>query len=176
MAGPIDSFIVRPAAIAPWHKSHELTRLAQPVEQSPRSWSVDEHPLKQEIAKADQAINDRDFEAVTACYTEDAVLVLKPGTLAQGREAIKTAHQKISDYFKDSLHVSQGDMVIIEAGDIALVLSKTYIASPGKLDSEFSNERDAIYVYKKSADGQWLCAIDNSYGVELLNRNRGSHT
>ncbi len=136
---------------------------------------MDKHPLKQEIAKADQAINERDFETVAACYTEEAVLVVKPGTLAQGREAIKAAHQKISDYFKNSLHVSQGDMVIIEAGDIALVLSKTYIDSPGKRDSEFSSERDAIYVYKKSADNQWLCAIDNSYGVELLNSNNDCH-
>lgn len=128
---------------------------------------MNDHPLKQEIAKADKAINERDFDTVASCYTEEAVLVVKPGTLVQGREAIKLAHQKISDYFNDSLDVSQGDMVIIEAGDIALVLSKTYIDSE-KADSEFSSERDAIYVYKKSADGKWLCAIDNSYGVELL--------
>lgn len=61
--------------------------------------------------------------------------------------------------------------MIIEAGDTALVLSKTYIESPKKLDSEFSSERNAIYVYQKTADGKWLCAIDNFYGVELLNRN-----
>lgn len=132
---------------------------------------MDDHVLKQEIAKADKAINERDFDTVANCYTEDAVLVVKPGTMVQGREAIKAAHQRISDYFNDSLNVSQGNMVIIEAGDIALVLSKTYIESPDKLDSEFSTERDAIYIYKKSADGTWLCAIDNSYGVELLNTN-----
>lgn len=132
---------------------------------------MDDHALKQEIAKADKAINERDFDTVASCYTEEAVLVVKPGTLVQGREAIKLAHKKISDYFNDSLNVSQGDMVIIEAGDIALVLSKTYIESPEKLDSEFSSERNAIYVYKKSADGKWLCAIDNSYGVELLRTN-----
>ncbi len=129
---------------------------------------MDGHPLKQEIAKADQAINERDFDTVASCYTEEAVLVVKPGMLVQGREAIKAAHKKISDYFHDSLHVSQGDMVVIEAGDVALVLSKTYIESPEKVDSEFSSERDAIYVYRKSADGKWLCAVDNSYGVELL--------
>lgn len=129
---------------------------------------MDDHVLKQEIAKADKAINERDFDTLASCYTEEAVLVVKPGTLVQGRQAIKAAHQKIADYFKDSLNVSQGEMVIIEAGDIALVLSKTYIDSPEKADSEFSRERDAIYIYKKSADGQWLCAIDNSYGVELL--------
>lgn len=59
-------------------------------------------------------------------------------------------------------------MVIIEAGDIALVLSKTYIESPDKPDSEFSTERKAIYVYKRTTDGKRLCAIDNSYGVELI--------
>ncbi|GAB4148747.1 MAG: nuclear transport factor 2 family protein [Cyanobacteria bacterium J069] len=129
---------------------------------------MNDHVLKQEIAKADKAINDRDFETVASCYTEEAVLVVKPGKLVQGREAIKAAHQKISDYFNGSLNVTQGNMVVIEAGDIALVLSKTYIESPEKTDSEFSSERDAIYIYQKSADGTWLCAIDNSYGVTLL--------
>jgi len=132
---------------------------------------MDDHPVKQEIAKADQAINERDFDTVASCYTEKAVLVVKPGKLVQGREAIKVAHRKISEYFNDSLHVSQGDMIILEAGDIALVLAKTYIKSPEKPDSEFCGERNAIYVYKKSADGKWLCAIDNSYGVELLEKN-----
>lgn len=129
---------------------------------------MNDHAIKQEIAKADKAINDRDFETVANCYTEEAVLVVKPGTLVQGRAAIKIALQKISDYFNNSLKVSQGDMVIIEAGDTALVLSQTYIESPDKLDSEFSTERKAIYVYKKAPDGKWLCAIDNSYGVELI--------
>ncbi len=127
-----------------------------------------DHPLKQEIAKADKAINERDFDTVANCYTDEAVLVVKPGTLVHGRESIKEAFKKIADYFNDSLKVSQGDMVIIEAGDIALVLSKTYVESPEKVDSAFAAERDAIYVYKKTADGKWLCAIDNSYGVELL--------
>lgn len=132
---------------------------------------MDDHVLKQEIAKADKAINERDFDTVASCYTEEAVLVVKPGMLVKGREAIKAAHKEIFNYFKDSLNVSQGNMVILEAGDIALVLSKTYVKSPEKLDSEFSTEREAIYVYNKTADGKWLCAIDNSYGVELLGTN-----
>ena len=132
---------------------------------------MDDHPLKQEIAKADKAINERDFDTLASCYTEEAVLVVKPGMQVQGREAIKAAYKRIYDYFNGSLNVSQGEMVIIEAGDIALVLSKTYVESPEKPDSEFSTERDAIYVYKKTASGEWLCAIDNSYGVKLLGTN-----
>ncbi|WP_308367745.1 MULTISPECIES: DUF4440 domain-containing protein [unclassified Microbulbifer] len=104
-------------------------------------------------------------------YTKHAALVVRPGLLANGRREIREAHQKISEYFNDSLEVSQGEMVIIEAGDIALVLAKSFIESPKKLDSDYSKERDAIYVYIKDNNGKWLCAIDNSYGFELLEPN-----
>jgi len=127
--------------------------------------------IKQEIHAADQAINNKDFNAVAKFYTNEAALVVRPGLLAYGRSDIKEAHKRISEYFNGSLEVSQGDMVIIEAGNTALVLAKTFVKSPGKLDSEYSTERDAIYVYVKDDNGKWLCAIDNSYGVELLQKN-----
>ena len=127
--------------------------------------------LKQEIHAADQAINNRDFDALAKFYTNEAALVVRPGLLAYGRSDIKEAHKRISEYFNGSLEVSQGEMLIIEAGDTALVLAKTFVKSPEKLDSEYSTERDAIYVYVKDDKGKWLCAIDNSYGVELLQEN-----
>ena len=127
--------------------------------------------LKQEIHTADQAINNKNFDAVAKFYTNEAALVVRPGLVAYGRSDIKEAHKKISEYFNGSLEVSQGEMVIIEAGNIALVLAKTFVKSPEKLDSEYSTERDAIYVYVKGDNGKWLCAIDNSYGVELLHKN-----
>ena len=124
--------------------------------------------IQHEIHAADQAINRQDFEAVANFYTEDAILVVKPGLLANGQGEIRDALEQICQYFNGSLNVSQGDMVVIEAGNTALVMSKTIIKSPQKLDSEFSTERDAIYVFVKDSSGRWLCAIDNSYGVELL--------
>ena len=127
--------------------------------------------LKQEIHAADQAINNKDFDAMAKFYTNEAALVIRPGLLAYGRSDIKEAHKKISEYFNGSLEVSQGEMVIIEAGNTALVLAKAFVKSPRKLDSEYSTERDAVYVYVKDDNGKWLCAIDNSYGVELLQKN-----
>lgn len=127
--------------------------------------------LKQEIHAADQAINNKDFDAVAKFYTNEAALVVRPDLLAYGRSDIKEAHKRISEYFNGSLEVSQGEMVIIEAGNTALVLAKTFVKSPEKLDSEYSTERDAIYVYVKDDNGKWLCTIDNSYGVELLQKN-----
>ena len=28
--------------------------------------------------------------------------------------------------------------------------------------------RKATYVFRREADGQWRCAVDNSYGADLL--------
>ena len=126
--------------------------------------------LKQEIHVADQVIKKKDFDAAAKFYTSDASLVVRPDLIAYGRSDIKEAHKRISEYFNDSLEVTQEDMVIIEAGNTALVLAKAFIKSPEKLDSEYSTERDAIYVYVKDDNGKWLCAIDNSYGVELLQK------
>ncbi|HNK59203.1 MAG TPA: hypothetical protein PLL86_23525, partial [Leptospiraceae bacterium] len=103
-----------------------------------------------------------------SCYTEDAILVVKPGKLVRGKEEIIIAHKKIAEYFKQTLKVTQGKMLFLEAGDTVLVLSQTFIESPGKIDSEYSTERRATYIYRKVGE-HWLCAIDNSYGTELLN-------
>jgi len=129
------------------------------------------YELKQEIHAADSAINRRDFDEVAKFYTKDATLVVKPGLLVSGRADIREAHKRISEYFNGSLEVSQGEMVIIEAGDTALVMAETFVKSPEKPDSEYPEKRDAIYVYVKDDQGKWLCAIDNSYGIELLQKN-----
>ncbi len=120
------------------------------------------------IEMADHAINNREFDRLMEFYTEDAILVVQPGVYARGRTEIRNAFNRISAYFNDSLKVEQGNMVIIESGDTALVLSKTFVSASSKLDSEFSTERNATYIYRKDGSGNWLCAIDNSYGTDLL--------
>ena len=130
-----------------------------------------DHAITHEIHAADHAINRKDFDAVAKSYTQDATLVVRPGHLVSGRSDIREAHKRISEYFNGSLEVSQGEIVIIEAGDIALVLAQTFINSPKKLDSEYPAERNATYVYVRDDNGKWLCAIDNSYGIDLLQKN-----
>ena len=93
-------------------------------------------------------------------YTEDAVLVVKPGTNAVGKAQIRRAMEEIATYFNSTLDVRQAGMVILEAGDTALVLAKTLVSAKGfPVD-----ERRATYVFRKDAGGRWLCAVDNSYG------------
>jgi uncharacterized protein (TIGR02246 family) len=124
--------------------------------------------LKQLIKNADSAINREDFDKLMDFYSEDAVLVVKPGLLAKGKEEIRRAFETIADYFNHSLLVNQEKMAFIEAGDTALVIANAKLSANQKTDSEFSMERIATYVFKKDSKGTWRCIIDNSYGAELL--------
>lgn len=128
-----------------------------------------EHELKELIKKCDLAIKNEDFDTLMNYYTNDAVLVVKPGMIAKGKDEIKKAFIAIAKYFNNSVVPTQGEMIILEAGDTALVLSHTLLESD-KEDSEYSMDRKATYVFKKNSQGKWLCAIDNSYGTELVNK------
>lgn len=123
--------------------------------------------IKELIDAADKAIKEERFDDLMNFYTEDAVLVVKPGLEVHGKEAIKKAFIKIAEYFKNSVIPTQGKMLMIEAGDTVLVISQTLLEAENKNESEFSMDRRATYIYR-NIDGKWLCAIDNSYGTSLL--------
>lgn len=123
--------------------------------------------IKKLIGEADKAIKEERFDDLMQFYSEDAVLVVKPGLEAKGKKQIKEAFIKIAVYFQNSVVPTQGKMMMIETEDTVLVLSQTLLDSTNKDDVEYSMDRRATYVYKK-VDGQWLCAIDNSYGTSLL--------
>ena len=125
---------------------------------------MERHPIERVIAIADTAINQEDFDTLVDCYTDDAVLVIQPGHNAVGKTQLRTAFEAISAHFEHTLCVKQAGMEILETGDTALVLAKTIISATGHP----TVEREATYVFRKSGDDRWLCAIDNSYGHDLL--------
>lgn len=60
-------------------------------------------------------------------------------------------------------------MIYLISGDTVLILAQTFLdaSKSAKEKSEFSMERRATYVFR-NINGQWLCAIDNSYGTDLV--------
>lgn len=128
-----------------------------------------EREIKQIIDTCDRLIQAEKFDELVEYYTEEAVLVVKPGMEARGREQIKQAFIKIAAYFDNSIKPIEGEMVYLIAGDTVLVLAQTFLeASETAVEnSEFSMERRATYVFRQ-VDSRWLCAIDNSYGTTLL--------
>lgn len=125
------------------------------------------HPIELLITKADVAINQEDFETLIDIYSDDAVLVVKPGMNAVGKAQIKKAFEAIAAHFEHSLDVKQAGMAILETGDTALVLAKTVVSAKNLPVTE----RKATYVFKRGKDNRWVCSIDNSYGHSLLEAN-----
>ena len=122
------------------------------------------HPVALQIEKADKAIVAEDFDTLMQIYTDDAVLVVRPGLNAIGKVAIREAFEKIAVYFKNGLRVEQQGMSILESGNTVLVLANTIVSAPNMPRTE----RKATYVFNRAPSGDWLCSIDNSYGHELI--------
>lgn len=125
--------------------------------------------IKTVIDTCDQLIHEEKFDELVNFYTEDAILVIKPGMNANGREQIKSAFIKIASYFDNSIKPVEGKMIYLVAGDTVLVLAQTFLEAnqTATENSEFPMERRATYVFRK-IDEKWLCAIDNSYGTSLV--------
>jgi len=124
--------------------------------------------LKRIIQACDRAITAEDFDTLMTYYADDATLVVKPGMHATGREQIRRAFVAIAEYFKHSMVVTQGEMKVIESGDTALVLMQTMLHTKGEGGEPITTERRATYVFRQAPAGNWLCAIDNSYGTDLI--------
>jgi len=122
------------------------------------------HPIAALIERADQAIVAEDFDTLMEIYSDDAVLVVKPGMNANGKVQIRKAFEAIAACFEHSLKVEEAGIHILEAGDTALVMACTVVSAANMA----ATKRSAAYVFKKTADGGWLCQVDNSYGHELL--------
>jgi uncharacterized protein (TIGR02246 family) len=127
------------------------------------------HPINAMIAAADDAINREDFDALMSFYTDDATLVVVPGRAANGKEEIRKAFVAIAAHYEHTLYLTQGDMIVIEAGDTALVIAQTNVRANMKSATPTMETRNANYVFRREDDGQWRCMIDNSYGAALLN-------
>ena len=124
-----------------------------------------DHELRRLIEAADRAITEEDFDRLMDFYAEDATLVVRPGMLATGKEAIRKAFVAIAAHFGNRLTVRQGRMEVIEGGDTALVVMETLLDLGGEEEPVL---RRATYVFRRSPEGGWLCVVDNSYGTALL--------
>ena len=126
------------------------------------------HELESVIAAADDAINREDLDALMDFYADDATLVVTPGKNVSGKKEIRKAFDAIAAHFNHTVQVSQGEMIILEGGDIALVLANTHVQANQGTEAVVKVERRATYVFKRLPDGRWRCAVDNSYGTDLL--------
>ena len=128
------------------------------------------HPINTLVCAAHDAINREDFDSLMEFYTDDATVVVVPGRAANGKEEIRSAFVALAEHFQHTLYVTQGDMIVIEGGDSALVIAQVNVRANMKSSAPTMETRNANYVFKRGEDDQWRCIVDNSYGAALLNQ------
>lgn len=123
--------------------------------------------LRETIKAADRAITAEGFDELMKFYADDASLVVKPGSIVQGRDNIRRAFVAIAQHFNNSIVVTQGDMQVVQGGDVAPVIMETVLQVADKLGESTEISRRATYVFRQ-VSGEWLCVVDNSCGTALL--------
>ena len=125
------------------------------------------HPIKEIIQACDKAISAKNYDELMQYYAEGATLVVKPGMVVSGKDNIRKAFIAISDHFQDQLTVEQGEILVIEGARNALVIMETVLSFPDGQGGIAQLTRRATYVFQYEQE-KWLCAVDNSYGTDLL--------
>ena len=124
--------------------------------------------ISAQLRELHRAFNADEHKAIAACYDETATVVSKPIHKRSGKsDVVEALAQFKQDIVPDAL-VSNGDDVVIEAGDVALVMSKIYLNYGQPKQPQFAEANRAIYVFKRNEKGQWRCVVDNFFGTDLL--------
>ncbi|HEU5423956.1 MAG TPA: nuclear transport factor 2 family protein [Nitrolancea sp.] len=106
--------------------------------------------------------NAADLDSLLTLYESDAKLVAQPGQVVAGIDQIRQALQGLL-----ALHgrIQLTPQLTIEAGDIALVLSRWELKGTGPDGQPLELQGQTSDVLHRHADGHWLFAIDNPWGA-----------
>jgi len=111
------------------------------------------------------AINRADLDAAVALYEEDAVLIPQPGQYARGRAQVREA---LRGFLALKAHLHSDARQIIECGDLVLYLSSWSIRGVDPTGEEVLLSGESTDILRRQADGRWLIAVDNPWGVQVL--------
>ena len=112
-----------------------------------------------------KAINNDDAATAAAQYEPEAILVVEPGKIARGSEQIREAMIGFTA-LKPTLQ-SEKDLILV-AGDTALLLSNWSLNGTGPEGEAIQMGGKSTDILRRQSGGNWLIAIDNPWGVDLL--------
>jgi len=112
-----------------------------------------------------EAINRADLEGAAALYEKEAVLVAQPGQVAQGSTELKNA---LAGFIAMKATLHSDAQQVIEAGDIALYVSRWRLDGTGPDGRPISMAGESSDVLRRQRDGRWLIALDNPWGSGIL--------
>ena len=112
-----------------------------------------------------EAFRNGDLKAALALYEEKGTLVVEPGMVASGPEALRKA---LEGFIAVNAKITTISHETFEAGDIALYCSRWVLVGTAPDGSAIEQEGMSADVLRRRSDGSWLIAIDNPWGTAVL--------
>ena len=119
-------------------------------------------------------VHGAQLDAALSLYEPGAVMIEKPDRVARGSDEIRAA---LSSLIESRVTLSIQASQVIQAGDIALVVSAWSVAAPGDETASAELARGAgTDVMRCQPDGSWRFLIDNPYGAAVAGKMGGHST
>lgn len=124
--------------------------------------------VSQQLSQLYQDFSNRDLKALAQHFSKESKVINHNGKTVSGSRSLIGLYKSLDMQMDGQKQVQKGDQVVIEAGDVALVLTKTYAQGVSKTQDGFHKPIETIQVFRKDKDNQWKCLIDNHMGMALL--------
>ncbi|MEX5329031.1 DUF4440 domain-containing protein [Pseudomonas paraeruginosa] len=127
------------------------------------AWAQDLPRSPEEVPQAlERYFNAGDLDGLASLYGENSALVSAPGTQVLGAARIRSALQR---FMATGAPIRFSVRQVYRAGDMALILGDWRIEGEGRDGSPVDIRGTATDVVIRRADGSWIYAIDNPFGV-----------
>jgi uncharacterized protein (TIGR02246 family) len=110
-----------------------------------------------------EAFNSGDIESLLSLYEPEAVLIPRPGQVAEGAEAIRVALQELLAL--NGFMRSENRYALVH-GDVALLRAEVHLVGTTPDGTPLEIHNHTAEVVRRQQDGSWLYIIDHPYGAD----------
>ncbi|MBI3344097.1 MAG: DUF4440 domain-containing protein [Gammaproteobacteria bacterium] len=111
------------------------------------------------------AMNRGDLETALSMYEPEASLVIQPGVVATGTQALREA---LAGFAALKPAITTEAYKIMEADGVALYSSRWTMRGTDPTGNPVQLGGLSSDVFRRQPDGNWLIALDNPFGAEIL--------
>ena len=123
------------------------------------------HTPLETVEQLIDAYHRGDVEAALSTYESDGTLVVEPGKVANGPEALRNA---VEGFIALKPTLTTESHEVIEVGDVALYCSSWSLSGTAPDGSDVQMSGKSSDVLRRTSEGTWLIAIDNPWGTAIL--------
>lgn len=127
----------------------------------------EEKKVLQAIEKMTHAFENKDIDAVMACYEKNATIVFEPEKPVSDSTQLRMMFEEMSKL--NPKFTYSGHEVFI-AGDIATHIAPWQMTATAPDGTTIQQSGLSVAILRKQANGQWLMVIDNPHGQFLMKK------